>query len=154
MLEIIGLLDYCHVFMRRIGGTLSKTKHMTMKANIIDQHFENQDWLKRLDFYKEEITILKERLDEVTSKNTAPDFLKDVEHFQNQFIVQRNNIDELGHFIKKNEQGLVKEVNANPVAVDRRKVDSHENESDFISYFEKNFAELRTDYNKFLSKWM
>lgn len=140
--------------MPRIGRTLSKTKHMTMKANIIDQHLENQDWLKRLDFYKEEITILKERLDEVTGKNTAPDFLKDVEHFQNQFIVQRNNIDELGHSIKMNEKGLVKEVNANPVAVDRRKVDSHENESDFISYFEKNFAELRTDYNKFLSKWM
>lgn len=125
-----------------------------MKANIIDQHLENQDWLKRLDFYKEEITILKERLDEVTKKNNASDFLKDVEHFQNQFIVQRNNIDELAHSIKKNEQGLVKEVNSNPVAVDHRKVESHLAEEDFIGYFEKNFAELRTEYNKFLSKWM
>jgi hypothetical protein len=127
---------------------------MTTKANIYDQHSENQDWLKRLDFYKEEIIILKERLDEVTSKNNASDFLKDVEHFQNQFIVQRNNIDELGHSIKMNEQGLVNEVKANPVAVDHRKVEKHETEADFIGYFEKNFAELRTEYNKFLSKWM
>ncbi|MDP4637043.1 MAG: hypothetical protein NWR96_06595 [Crocinitomicaceae bacterium] len=125
-----------------------------MKANIIDQHLENQDWLKRLDFYKEEITILKERLDEVTKKNNASDFLKDVEHFQNQFIVQRNNIDELAHSIKKNEQGLVKEVNSNPVAVDHRKVENHLAEEDFIGYFEKNFAELRGEYNRFLSKWM
>ena len=125
-----------------------------MKANIIDQYLENQDWLKRLDFYKEEITILKERLDEVTKKNNASDFLKDVEHFQNQFIVQRNNIDELAHSIKKNEQGLVKEVNSNPVAVDHRKVENHLAEEDFIGYFEKNFAELRGEYNRFLSKWM
>jgi NAD-dependent SIR2 family protein deacetylase len=125
-----------------------------MKANIIDQHLENQDWLKRLDFYKEEITILKERLDEVTKKNNASDFLKDVEHFQNQFIVQRNNIDELAHSIKMNEQGLVKEVNSNPVAVDHRKVENHLAEEEFIVYFEKNFAELRGEYNRFLSKWM
>lgn len=133
---------------------MSKTTDMTIKVNIIDQHLENQDWLKRLAFYKEEIVILKERLDEVTTKNNALDFLKDVEHFQNQFIVQRNNIDELGHSIKMNEQRLVNEVNANPVAVDRRKVENHVTEEDFIGYFEKNFAELRTDYNKFLSKWM
>jgi hypothetical protein len=127
---------------------------MTTKANIYDQHSENQDWLKRLDFYKEEIVILKERLDEVTSKNNAAEFLKDVEHFQNQFIVQRNNIDELGHSIKMNEQRLVNEVNANPIAVDHRKVENHVSEEDFIGYFEKNFAELRIEYNKFLSKWM
>jgi tRNA U34 5-carboxymethylaminomethyl modifying enzyme MnmG/GidA len=127
---------------------------MTTKATIYHQHSENQDWLKRLDFYKEEIIILKERLDEVTTKNNASDFLKDVEHFQNQFIVQRNNIDELGHSIKMNEQRLVNEVNANPVAVDHRKVENHETEADFIGYFEKNFAEFRTEYNKFLSKWM
>jgi tRNA U34 5-carboxymethylaminomethyl modifying enzyme MnmG/GidA len=127
---------------------------MTTKVNIIDQHLENQDWLKRLDFYKEEITILKERLDEVTGKNNANDFLKDVEHYQNQFIVQRNNIDELAHAIKMNEHGLIQEVQTNPIAVDHRKVENHDAEADFIGYFEKNFAELRSEYNKFLSKWM
>ena len=127
---------------------------MTTKANIFDQHSENQDWLKSLEFYKEEITILKKRLEEVTVKNNAPEFLKDVEHYQNQFIVQRNNIDELAHSIKMNEKEIVKEVNTNPIAVEHRKVESHEPEADFLGYFEKNFATLRTDYNKFLSKWM
>ncbi|MEI8116589.1 MAG: hypothetical protein WCH03_03530 [Flavobacteriia bacterium] len=127
---------------------------MTTKANIYNQHSENQDWLKSLEFYKEEITILKKRLEEVTVKNNAPEFLKDVEHYQNQFIVQRNNIDELAHSIKMNEKEIVKEVNTNPIAVEHRKVESHEPEADFLGYFEKNFATLRTDYNKFLSKWM
>lgn len=125
---------------------------MTTKANIFDQHSENQNWLKSLEFYKEEISILNKRLQEVTGKNNAPDFLKEVEHYQNQFIVQRNNIDELAHAIKMNEKEIVKEVNANSIAVEHRKVESHEAEADFLGYFEKNFAELRTEYNKFLSK--
>lgn len=127
---------------------------MTTKANIFDQHSENQNWLKSLEFYKEEISILNKRLQEVTGKNNAPDFLKEVEHYQNQFIVQRNNIDELAHSIKMNEKQIEKEVIANPVAVEHRKVESHETEADFLGYFEKNFAGLRTEYNKFLSKWM
>lgn len=127
---------------------------MTTKANIFNEHAENQDWLKSLEFYKEEITILAKRLQEVAGKNNASEFLKDVEHYQNQFIVQRNNIDELAHAIKMNEKEIVKEVNANPVAVEHRKVESHETEADFLGYFEKNFADLRKEYNKFLSKWM
>lgn len=127
---------------------------MTTKVNIIDQHLENQDWLKSLEFYKEEISILNKRLQEVTGKNNSREFLEVLEHFQNQFIVHRNNIDELAHAIKVNEQGLVNEVNANPIAVDHRKVENHDVEADFIGYFEKNFAELRTEYNTFLSKWM
>jgi hypothetical protein len=146
--------DNRHVFIRETYGTLRKTEHMTIKANIFEQHSENQDWLKSLEFYKEEITILNKRLEEVTVKNNAKEFLKDVEHYQNQFIVQRNNIDELAHAIKMNEREIVNEVKANPIAVEHRKVESHEPEADFLGYFEKNFATLRTDYNKFLSKWM
>lgn len=127
---------------------------MTEKAFIYDQHLENQDWLKRLDFYKEDLTILRERLDEVTSKNNQTDFLKSVEHFQNQFIIQRNHIDELAHEIRANENTLVSEIEENPVAVDHRKVENHDAEADFMVFFEKNFAELRAEFNVFLAKWM
>jgi nicotinamidase-related amidase len=77
-----------------------------------------------------------------------------VEHFQNQFLIQRNHIDELAHEIKANENTLVAEIQDNPVAVDHRKVENHDNEADFMGYFEKNFAELRAEFNVFLAKWM
>jgi uncharacterized membrane protein YgaE (UPF0421/DUF939 family) len=127
---------------------------MTHKAFIYDQHLENQDWLKRLDFYKEDLSILRERLVEVTSKNNHVDFLKSVEHFQNQFIIQRNHIDELAHQIKVNENILVAQIEDNPIAVDHRKVESHDAEAEFMGFFEKNFAELRAEFNVFLAKWM
>lgn len=127
---------------------------MTHQSFIYDQHQENQDWLKRLDFYKEELVILQERLDEVTSKNNHLDFLKGVEQFQNQLFIQRNHIDELAHEIKQSEKQLLAEVNRNPVAVDHRKIDHHEAEQDYMVYFEKNFADLRLAFNQFLTKWM
>lgn len=127
---------------------------MSEKSFIYDQHQENQDWLKRLDFYKEEIQILRERLEELTRKNTDAQFLKSVEHFQNQFLIQRNHIDELSHDIRLNEGKLVHEILHNPVAVDHRKVENHDTESDFMDYFEKNFARIRAEFNQMASKWM
>ncbi|MEY3049975.1 MAG: hypothetical protein RL365_2013 [Bacteroidota bacterium] len=71
-----------------------------MEENIYKQHEENRDWINRLEFYKEEITILKHILSEIANKNSGDEALKDVEHYQNQFIIQKNNLDELAHNIR------------------------------------------------------
>ena len=87
-----------------------KIQVMETRENIYTQHAENADWMNRLAFYKEEITILKELLAEIAQKNTSQETLKTVEHFQNQLIVQRNNLDELAHNIKIHEQKLQQEI--------------------------------------------
>ncbi len=123
-------------------------------AFIYDQHQIHQDWLSRLEFYKEEIHILKERLQEIISKNSSKEALSKAEHFQNQFIIQRNNIDELAHSIKVHEAKIIAEIKKNPVAVEHRKVENHLEEVDFMFYFEKNFSELRSEYNRYSAEWM
>lgn len=127
---------------------------MNTKENIFNQHEENTDWMNRLDFYKAEIDILKNLLGEVAEKNTAEDVQKQVEHYQNQFIVQRNNIDILAHNIQLNEDELQKEIVSNPVAVDHRKMEYHQTEKEFIDFFETNFNEVRHDFKVFAAKWM
>ena len=127
---------------------------MNTKENIFNQHEENTDWMNRLDFYKAEIDILKNLLGEVAEKNTAEDVQKQVEHYQNQFIVQRDNLDQLAHNIRLNEQKLQKEVTDNPVAVDHRKMEYHQTEKEFIDFFETNFNEVRHDFKVFAAKWM
>ncbi len=127
---------------------------METKEFIYDQHQKHLDYLNRLEFYTEEIAILKERLSEVTAKNTDKEVLKKVEHFQNQFIIQRNNIDELKHTIKIHENELQMEVAKNPTAVDHRKVIVDDKTQDFMRYFEQNFNELRKEFNLFLRDWM
>jgi hypothetical protein len=66
---------------------------METKAKIYDQHAENTEWTSKLNFYKDDIKIMTGRLEEVASKNSSKEVLAQVEHFQNQLIIQRNNID-------------------------------------------------------------
>ena len=127
---------------------------MESKANIFNQHAENTDWTNRLSFYKDEIKIMTGRLVEVASKNSSDEVLAQVEHFQNQFIIQRNNIDEALHAVRINEDALQEEVNSNPVAVDHRSVAYHAEEKEMVESFEKNLNDLRAEFNEFVAKWL
>lgn len=123
-------------------------------ASIYSQHEENTQWVNKLQFYRDELQILNGRLEEITAKNNQPEVLKEVEHFQNQWIIQRNNIDEILHKVNENERSLQEEINSNPVAVDHRKMEYHAEEKNLVEGFEKNFNDLREDFNRFASKWM
>lgn len=125
-----------------------------MKAPIYDQHHENQEWIKQLDFFKEEMEIYKTRLGEVAAKYTRQEVLAMVEHFQNSFIIHRNTIDELMHNIKAHEAELIAEVNSNPVAVDHRKTEYHAVEKTQMDDFVRVFQEDRAEFQRFLAQWM
>ena len=127
---------------------------MKTEEKIYTQHAEHSDWMSKLKFYDDEISILKNRLSEIISKNTHKDVLAQAEHFQNQLIVQKDNIDEISHTITLDEDAIQKEVENNPTSVDHRKRDSHTNEKIAVEAFEKNFNELRENFNKFAAKLM
>ena len=127
---------------------------MEAQGTIYTQHKENKEWISKLAFYKDEIKMLTGRIEELASKNTFNEVLVGVERFQNQLIIQRNNIDEILHLVKLNEKVLIAEIIANPVAVDHRKLEYHIKEKDMVETFEKNFNELRAEFNKFACKWM
>lgn len=127
---------------------------MKTGEKIYTQHADHKEWINKLKFYADEITLMKGRLSEIATKNSHQDVLTKVEHFQNQLIVQKNNIDELVHEIKADENRLEKEVNKNPIAVDHREMPSHVSEKEAIDSFEKNFNELRTEFKLFIAKWL
>jgi len=127
---------------------------MSKPAAIYQQHEENREFTSKLDFYKDEIKILEGRLGELASKNSKNDILSELEKYQNQLIIQRNNIDEIAHKVKINEDTLEKEIEKNPVAVDHRHVPNHGAEKELVEGFETNFHSLRSDLNRFISKWM
>ncbi len=127
---------------------------MKTEEKIYAQHAEHTEWISKLKFYNDEISIIKNRLGEIASKNNQKDVLAQVEHFQNQLIVQKNNIDEISHSIKMDEEALQKEVNKNPIATDHRKMEFHTKEKNDVESFEKIFNELRTEFKSFAAKWM
>lgn len=123
-----------------------------MKTSIYSQHHDHSGWLKNLDFYNDEITIMQKKLEEVNSKNTSGEVRKSVEHFQNQLIIQKNNSDDLRHHIKREEKDIQGMIKKNPVAVDHRKAEDHSEERGKMELFEKTFNELRKEFNTFLSE--
>jgi hypothetical protein len=127
---------------------------MSNTESVYKQHEENTEWMNKLNFYKDEIRIMNGRLEEIASKNSSKDALADVERFQNQLIIQRNNIDNISHEVKMNEEALIAEIKTNPTAVDHRKVENHNKEKDLVDSFEKNINNLRDDFNRFSAKWM
>lgn len=126
---------------------------METKA-IYTLHEEHKQWLNNLNFYKDELVIMQNRISEIAAKNTSKDVLAQVEHFQNQLIVQKEQIDILTHDIKKHEQAIENEINKNETAVDHRKMPAHKEETEKLQTFDTIFNNLRKELNLFLSKNM
>jgi hypothetical protein len=127
---------------------------MDRPKNIYQLHEEHKTWLNKLLFYKDELTIMQRRIAEIAQKNTSHEILAMVERFQNQLIIQKEQIDILNHDIKGHESQLEAAVKHNPTAIDHQKFEDHPELRDRVEVFEKMFNELRGELIRFLSKWM
>lgn len=115
---------------------------------------DHQQWIKSIDFYKDDIKTLQTRLAEVATRNSAKEVLARVEHFQNQFIVQRNNIDELKHRIHEHDGKVAKDVFQHVGKIESAQVSEHDRIKAEVEGFEKVVNDLRKEFNEFLVKWM
>jgi len=107
-----------------------------------------------LAFYKDEILVMQNRISEIAKKNTSKDVLSFVEHFQNQLIVQKEQIDTLNHEINIHEDSIEAKANKKAVANGQKKFFDHSMQRDKIEVFEKDFNDLRKELIHFVSKWI
>jgi hypothetical protein len=124
---------------------------MEKRAHMGEIHQNFTTWMKNLTFFKDEMASWQNRLDEVASRNNNPEILKQVEHFQNQFIRQREVLDILNHDLKLADAALAQNAAENPVASDRRLFEQPEALQDQYQTYEKLYGELKVDFEKFLS---
>ena len=127
---------------------------METKKTIYQLHEEHKTWLNKLLFYKDELKIMDKRILEVAEKNTSKEVRALADHFSNQLIIQKEQIDILTHDIKSHELFLEAAVLDNPHAIDHEKFSDHKKHRQSITTFEKLFKELREELIDFLSKWM
>ena len=125
---------------------------MENQTYLFELHADHVEWLKSLSFYEDELTILQKRLAEVSSKNTDQNVKMNVEKFQNQFLIQKNEIDYLRHNINASEQVIKDEILANPTASDHRKTTDNEALRNRAEIFSKLFAEMEEEFNVFVGQ--
>ncbi|MGC4100392.1 hypothetical protein [Ferruginibacter sp.] len=106
-----------------------------------DQHRQEYlSWSRLLETLGQESAFLKTRLSEAVDRGIDKEALALAEHFQNQFIIKDDCINEL-------KQDIQIANNNMPVIMQEAKQNKLRNE---IRYFEKSFYELKNEFDKFL----
>jgi len=126
---------------------------MSMTA-IPHTNVEHSDWVRSLDFYKDELGILKGRLTEVAGKNTGDEAAKGAEHFENQFRIQITKIDELRHDINNHLAEIAGQAAASAGHIEKAELDSHAALRDRYIAQEKIVNDLRHEFYRYAAKWM
>lgn len=126
----------------------------TKKIYATDLHFDHKVWRNELTFYKEELSILQHRLDEVAARNSGDEVMQKVEKFQNQFIRQNEVADIVLHDINANATALEAFIKDNLTAIDHVHFNDHSTLRDKVDTFKKLYAEFKHDLLDFVAEWM
>ena len=121
---------------------------------LSELHKEYVKWGKDIEFYRDELTTFKHRLEEIITQNTKTEVTSMVEHFQNQFIRQEEVMDELRHDINAAEHALAENAKANNVATDHRKAEEDAGLVDRMNMFVKIYDELKDEFTRFAADVM
>ncbi|MEO8150227.1 MAG: hypothetical protein ABI723_21515 [Bacteroidia bacterium] len=123
---------------------------MHTKEQLLELHSEHQEWQSKINFYKDELKIFDNELAHLAKVTPTRETLASIEHFQNQFIRQREVLDILRHDFKQYENEI-EFIQKNEVDKTAAGIEAlHENQKDSLDQFEKIFKELRDDFHNFL----
>lgn len=123
-------------------------------VNVSQLTQEHTQWLKDLDFYIDEIKVLEGRLTEVVRNNNKRAVMQQVEHFQNQFIIQKNTIAELRHDIHENYEKAAEDSRHMAGHMQDIRVETQDKLRSEYDAFESVYGSLKQEYNRFLSEVM
>lgn len=110
----------------------------------------HDEWKEALSFYKQELATFKNNLLEVASRTTHPDIMRMVEHFQNQFVVQTENIDILRHNIKYNAKTIRGTLPMRSILISTDENHSYDELKEEFEDFTKVYSELKDEFTNFL----
>lgn len=128
---------------------------MSNKApHMADLHFEHEMWTKELAFMKGEISFFEKQLEEMVSRYTDPQVLSQMESFQNRFVKHKETIQRVEIEIRDHEKELERYAIEHPVAIDHVAFADHAESRDHFNTERVMYAELKSEYFRFMAKWM
>lgn len=124
------------------------------KKHIDELHFEHKVWVNNMKFYLDELVIFENRLSELVQRNSKTEVTAQIEHFQNQFIRQREVAQQLISKCNDHEKFLVNQAVEHPIAIDHVLFADHTKLRDEVTIYDKIYRELKTEFMAFIAKWM
>lgn len=120
------------------------------RKHIDELHFEHRLWTSAVRFYTDELAIYQQRLEEMVGKNSDPETRKKINHFQNQFIIQKEQLYTLKHHIGIYGQRLSKYAEQHPVAIDHILSADHKEMEDKYEIFRTFYNKLKAEFIHFM----
>ncbi|MCW3462799.1 hypothetical protein [Chitinophaga nivalis] len=115
-----------------------------------DLHQQINTWKSNVNDVRDEVKMMRDRLEQIALSDAPREVMTRVEHFENRFLRQREVADEIFHDIKQ----CAKKVTATPVLVihDDRPVDDYDTMQNRMEIFQKLYEELKSDFNHFITR--
>jgi hypothetical protein len=117
-------------------------------------HFEHKQWQSELAFWEDELKSFTNRLEELVNKWTKKEVLTQLEHFQNEFILQDGIIDRLKEEIEKHESRMAGQSLKGENAMDTVLTMEHLGFRKKMETQRHIYAELKKEFFSFLSKYL
>lgn len=125
----------------------------------VSQHFSNDlrydhhIWENELNFYKNELNIFEDRLTDMIKRDPSNQLLRELEQFQNQFIRQKEVVDELNHKIHLYDDELVGIPAKIMLEKESQEISKHKNLEDDLQTNRRLYFDLRNRFNLYLMKY-
>jgi hypothetical protein len=120
--------------------------------SIRELHFDHELWLIEMAFWKQEIEVLDKYLAAVNASYSDTVVRAEVEHFQNQFIIQLNFINSLKNDVKAQEALIsLLENDISNKKLQQKKADDEYDIRDRMLTNQKLYVELKQSFKKWLS---
>ena len=122
-----------------------------MKDSTAHLHLLYEDFKQTLVFYKNKISFFKNRLQEISSKNTGQDIRKQVEHFENTFIVMNEKLDLLMHEVNLKQDAAMNFAKEKPDFINLKVHENADSLKILINDTAIDFGKTKDSFLNFLS---
>jgi hypothetical protein len=121
----------------------------------IDQFQEElQSWKHELSSFKQEIRHFEKQLEHLSIQKLPKDLLAQVEHFQNNFICQKEVIDKLRHDLPDSRHKVEHIfLSSGSSRQNHTGMDMHGSLEERMDTFRRIFEELKDEFRRFESEW-
>lgn len=113
--------------------------------------FENESWIRLIEYLIQENTFMKNRLSEVIDQIHDRESLAMAEHFQNQFIVKDDLFDHILFDLQKENEKWKSCRSIESDMIFNTLINIHKHLKDQLDFIEKDHSIIKRDYNTYLN---
>lgn len=120
-----------------------------MKEQLNQMHSEHAEWQSRIKELKSQIQKCNDQLADMVMAKPDSELMAQIEHFQNQFTIQREVLDIMRHDFKQHENAIEAHQRGEMNQVEKLN-ELHIKSKERLDEYNRIFSDLKNDFTSFL----